>query len=172
MIRILGCSMILGASTAIGYMYGENLKKRTRELKEIERCIIQLQNEIVYTHTPLPEAIMTVSKKSFGGVKKIFEDISKLLMLNKVDSVYEAFNKVIDDEKKYLNLKDEDLYILLDMSKTLGESDIQGQKKMFLLTLNNFKSQIEISENLMNSNVKMYRYLGFALGAMTVIVLI
>lgn len=164
--------MILGASTAIGYIYSERLKKRTKELKELERCIIQLQNEIVYTHTPLPEASLNVAQKSFGCVKNIFKKVSDLLALNKVDSVYEAFSIVINDEKESLSLKDEDLYILLDMAKTLGESDIQGQKKMFLLTLNNFKGQIKISETLMNSNVKMYRCLGFALGAMTVIVLI
>jgi len=172
MLKILGCIMILGASTGIGFNYGEKFKKRTKQLNEIQRCIHQLQNEIVYTHTPLPEAILDVSKKSISPIKNIFEQVSSLLFLNEVDNVYEAFKNVIDNEKDNLNLKKEDLNIIFDLAKTLGESDIDGQNRMFSLSLENLKKQLKISEDLMNKNVKMYRYLGFSLGTVLVIILV
>ena len=67
-------------------------------------------------------------------------------------------------------MKNEDISAILDLSKTLGESDIEGQKRMFSLTLDNIKNQIEVSKIAMNKNLKMYRCLGFSLGAVIVII--
>lgn len=172
MLKVLGCIMILGASSGIGFNYGEKFKKRTKQLNELQRCIHQLQNEIVYTHSPLPEAILDISQKSISPIKNIFEQVSSLLFLNEVDTVYEAFKNVIEKQKDNLSLKKEDTTVILDLAKTLGESDIGGQQRMFSLTLENLKKQIKSSESLMNKNVKMYRYLGFSLGAMLVIILV
>ncbi len=172
MLKFLGCIMILAASTGIGFIYSAKFKKRTRQLEELQRCIYQLQNEIVYTHTPLPEAIEDVSKKSVYPVKEIFEEVSCLLFDNKVNNVHEAFRNVLNRRKDILNLKRDDMNILLDFSKTLGESDIEGQQRIFHLTLENLKKRIKDSEILMSKNVKMYRYLGFSLGAIIVIILV
>ncbi|EDK33261.1 stage III sporulation protein SpoIIIAB [Clostridium kluyveri] len=172
MVKFLGCMMILAASTGIGVIYGEGFKKRVKQLKEIQRCMYQLQNEIIYTHTPLPEAISNTACKSVSPIKDIFKDISQMLEKNSVDSVYEAFSHTLKAKENTLNLKKEDTAALLDLSRTLGESDIEGQKKMFLLTLENIKEQIETSQILMNKNLKMCRSLGFSLGAVIVIILI
>ncbi|WP_368487837.1 stage III sporulation protein SpoIIIAB [Clostridium sp. BJN0013] len=172
MVKFLGCIMILVASTGIGIIYGESFKKRVKQLKEIQRCIYQLQNEIIYTHTPLPEAIFNTACKSVNPIMDIFRDISHMLEKNCVDSVYEAFNHTLKAREDTLNLKKEDIAALLDLSRTLGESDIEGQKKMFSLTLENIKNQIETSQILMNKNLKMCRSLGFSLGAVIVIILI
>lgn len=172
MVKFLGCIMILAASTGIGVIYGEGFKKRVKQLKEIQRCMYQLQNEIIYTHTPLPEAILNTACKSVSPVKDIFKDISQMLEKNSVDSVYEAFSHTLKARENTLNLKKEDTAALLDLSRTLGESDIEGQKKMFSLTLENIKEQIETSQILMNKNLKMCRSLGFSLGAVIVIILI
>lgn len=172
MLKLLGCIMILAASTGIGFVYSEKFKKRSRQLEEIERCIYQLQNEIVYTHAPLPQAIEDVSRKSMYPINEVFKEISYLLFENKVDNVHEAFRNALNKRKDILNLKRDDINILLDFSKTLGESDIEGQQKIFHLTLENLKKRIKDSEILMSKNVKMYRYLGFSLGALIVIILV
>lgn len=172
MLKILACITIIIASTAIGFNYGDSFKKRTKQLNEFQRCINQLQNDMIYTFTPLPEAISNIAEKSKYPIKSIFEEISSLLFSNAVDSAYDAFCKVFNDKKEVLNLNKEDLNVILDLAKTLGECDIDGEKRMFSLTLGSLKKQIENSEISMNKNVKMCRYLGFSLGAMVVIMLI
>lgn len=172
MIKIVGCLCILLSTTILGFIYGDKFKKRVLEIKELERCIYQLQNEILYTHSTLPNAFYNISLKSKYPLNKIFKEISKLLKCNEVDSVFEAFKKVIYDNKIYLNLNNEDIDILLDLSKSLGESDISGQAKVFKLTIQNCKKQIVSAEEIKNKCMKMYRTLGFCIGAMIVIVLI
>lgn len=172
MIKTIGCLMILSATTIGGLIYSEGFKKRVKQLNELERAVNQLQSEIEYTYTPLPEALSNVSLKSEAPINKIFMKASKLLSSNEVETVYEAFQRCFNDFDITLNLNEEDSNVILDLSKSLGESDIEGHKKIFSLAKSNLKKRIDIAETIMNKNVKMYRYLGFSIGAMIVIVLI
>jgi stage III sporulation protein AB len=172
MIKILGCLLILAASTIGGFVYAESFKKRVSQLNELERALDQLQSEIEYTYTPLPEALNSVAEKSEEPVKSIFKKASELLFSNEAESVHDAFKRCLKDSSGQLHINNDDINIVLDLSKSLGESDIEGHKKIFLLAKNNLKKRISIAEDAMYKNVKMYRYLGFSLGAMLVIVLI
>ncbi|MBL4937916.1 stage III sporulation protein SpoAB [Clostridium sp. YIM B02515] len=172
MIKEMGCLIIVAASTIAGFMYSEKFKKRVKQLNEFERAINQLQDEIEYTHTHLPEAFNNIAEKSENPINKVFSKVSKLLYEGEAESVYDAFEKSIKDKKFELNLDEDDINVILDLSKTLGDSDIDGHKRMFSLVRNNLKKRISIAEISMSKNVKMYRYLGFTIGAMLVIVLI
>lgn len=170
MIKTIGCLLILAASSFGGFAYADSFKKRVRQLNEIERAINQLQNEIEYTYTPLPEALYNVSEKCEAPINEIFSKASQALYSNEVESVYDAFKKCLENSN--LSINKEDMNVILDLSKSLGESDIEGHKKIFSLSKVNLKKRVSIAEESMNKNVKMYRYLGFSLGAMLVIVLI
>lgn len=172
MLKLLGCSMILGGTTAVGFLYGETFKKRVQQLNELERVIMQLQNEITYVYTPLPEAFMKIAQKSREPVNHILEDASEFLISNNVDNVYEAFKKALIKNRDKLYLNEDDINILLDLTKNIGESDVYSQSNIFNLTLTNIKKQIKGAELIKNKNLKMYRYLGFSLGAVLVIILL
>ncbi len=171
-LKLVGCVLILSASTISGFLYADSFKKRVDQLNEMQRCLYQLQNEILFTYTPLTEAFFNVSNKSKGPIKNVFENASDLLISNKADSVYDAISHSLESSKEELNLKKEDADILLDLSKSLGESDVSGQKSVFNLTIENIKKQINIAEDSMRKNIKLYRYLGFTIGAMLVIMVV
>jgi len=172
MIKIIACIVILGASTMAGFIYSERLKYRVFQLNEIERAIYQLQNEITYVHVLLPDAFKNIADKSKEPIKELFNKTSELLAGNEYENVYEAMKASVNLMKSKLYLNTDDINVILDLTKTLGESDIKGQNNMFSLTISNLKKQIKISEEFMNKNIKMYRYLGFSFGAMLVIALL
>lgn len=172
MLKLIGCLLILGGTTIGGILYGDTYRKRLIQLKELERAILQLQNEISYIYTTLPEAFLKIANKSKEPIKCIFERVSELLLTNKVDSVYEGLSKAIEANIDKLSLNHEDIDIFLDLSKNLGESDVESQHSIFNLAISNMKKQINEAEILKSKNLKMYRYLGFSLGAMLVILLI
>ena len=172
MIKIIGCAVILGASTIVGFIYSERLKYRVFQLNEVERAIYQLQNEISYVHTLLPDAFKSVADKSKEPIRELFNKTSELLTDNEYENVYEAMKSAMNLMKNRIYLNPDDINVILDLSKSLGESDIDGQNSIFSLTMANIKKQIKISEDFMNKNIKMYRYLGFSFGAMIVIALI
>lgn len=171
-LKIIGCTLIFIGSSLIGFFYGENFKKRFSQLKEFEQALYQLKSEIVYTHNSLPNIFNNVTLKCSDPIKSIFIKVSDLLYENEVESVYEAFTEAFEFNKEKLNLKRRDIDIILNLSKSLGESDIEGQKNILTLTLKDIKKQIDSAELAMNKNVKMYRYLGFSFGAILIIIIL
>lgn len=171
-LKLIACILVVVSSSLIGFLCGENLRKRIFQLKEIEGGLYQLESEIMYTHTSLPDIFFNIGDKCREPIKNIFKEIASLLYGNMVDSVYDGFKKVFINNKDNLNLKKEDINIILNLSKSLGEADLEGQKNILNLTIYNLKKEIEISEFSMKKTVKMYRYLGFSFGAILVIMVL
>ncbi|MBC8062304.1 MAG: stage III sporulation protein SpoAB, partial [Clostridiaceae bacterium] len=112
-LKLIGCLLILSASTTAGFLYSDNFKNRVIQLNEIQRCLHQLQNEILFTYTPLTESFLNVSTKSKYPVRHIFESASDALITNKANSVYDAMKTAIDNNINKFNIKNEDIEILL-----------------------------------------------------------
>ncbi len=170
--KVAGGLLVLFASTSGGFLLGESYRKRVVQLNELQRTVFQLQNEILYTHTVLPEAFIRISEKSKNPIKEIYEYISMSLQLHTVENVYEAFKAAVDNFSSELNLNTEDINVFLDLGKSLGTCDLEGQKSIFLLAMENLKKQIKDAEELKSKNIKMYRYLGFSTGALILIALV
>ncbi|MDU1443760.1 MAG: stage III sporulation protein SpoIIIAB [Clostridium cochlearium] len=169
--KLLGALLTIVSSTAIGFLYSNKFKKRVHQLKNIENSVYEIKNEILYTYTPLPEIFYKTSQKSSFPINELFESISDSLKTNEVNSVYEAFIKGFQGIKEKMDLKKEDIDIILNLAKTFGESDVQGHINIISLTLEELKKQIDEGEVAMKKNIKMYRYLGFTIGMMIVITL-
>ena len=89
-----------------------------------------------------------------------------------MENVYMAFKESINEHKKEMNLRNKDFEILLDLSKSLGETNVEGQIKIFNLAKEKLDIGLEIAEDECNKNTKVYRYLGVAVGAMIAIFLV
>lgn len=170
--KIFFLVIIVLLSSLIGYLYGEGFRNRLNQLKELKRALIDFENDIVYTYTPLPESIESIALKAKSPISEFLNKISLKLKNNEVKNVYMAFSESINEHKKEMNLKDKDFEILLDLSKSLGETNIEGQIKIFNLAKEKLDSELLIAEDECNKNTKVYRYLGVSVGAMIAIFLI
>ncbi|NFI06538.1 stage III sporulation protein SpoAB [Clostridium botulinum] len=172
MFKILGSLLIFVGSLYWGITTANKFKYRRDELLELERCINELKNEITYTYTSIPDILMNISLKSKKPISTLFKKISNMLYDNKVNSIYEAFSKGFSEEKDNMALKEEDIDIILDLSKNLGQWDPKGHENIIELALYNLKKQSNRAEESMIKNMKMYKYLGFSIGAVLVIIFI
>lgn len=171
-LKILSYILIIGSTTAAGFIYGESLRKRVNQLKDVEITLVNIKNQIEFTNTSLPEALNNASENIKEPVKNIFKEASEILFNNSVGEVYEAFQISIKDNKTKTCFTNDDVKILMDFSRAIGNMDISGQKSIFILTIENIKRQINSAESIMKKNIKMYRYLGFSIGAMIDIMII
>ncbi|MFA6939488.1 MAG: stage III sporulation protein SpoIIIAB [Clostridiaceae bacterium] len=170
--KILGSVMIIIASTYSGFYFGNRLIKRINELTELERLGTLLENEIVYSHTPLPQAICSISSRQGNNIEKLFYKMYEKLLNNETDSIFQAVSFAVNENFRQLSTEKDDLKILLNLAKSLGDYDIEGFKKVFALYKIGIKNKILDAESKKNKNIKMYRYLGFSIGAMAVIMII
>lgn len=54
--KIIGCVLIIAASTGMGYLKGLDLQRYLTEMQELRQLFCMLKSEIKYTKAPLGEA--------------------------------------------------------------------------------------------------------------------
>ena len=172
MLKIIFAISIVLISTYIGFAYGDTFRKRRDEIKEILKALIILENDIVYGTTPLPEALENLSYKVCEPVTKFVKAITDRLTKGDVESVYGgALEEFLLLENEFY-LCDEDKKIMADFFKSLGESGVYGQEKIFSLAIQGIKMNLKDADESAKKNTKLYRYLGVCFGAMIMIFII
>jgi len=156
----------------IGFYYGEIYKKRSKQLNNVLKATLFLNNEVIYANTPMPEALKYISFKVDSPIKDILIKVSEKLLLGESNSIYESFKEEYEKMSSEFHLYKEDLRIIKDFLNSLGETGVYGQDKLFNLTIENLKINCGSAEEIAKKNVKMYRSLGICIGAMIVIFLI
>ena len=155
--------------TFIGFFLGENYKRRSINLKEFQKALLLLNNEIIYANTPLPDALLEISKKVLEPISDIFSDMALSLENGYTGSIYESFENAYAKSREKINLISDDNKIISDFFKTLGSSGVTGQDKIFKLTLDNIDINYKEARKLEKENIKLYRTLGLSIGAMLAI---
>jgi stage III sporulation protein AB len=138
----------------------------------LQNCIRLLETEIIYSATPLPEALESVYKKGNKKVSFIFKEIKEYLLSNKNASVLDSFIYITNLLKEKLFFTDEDIEIIMTLGRVLGASNRIDQQKHFQLINTQLVNQQREAEDKKLKNEKMYRSLGIMTGlAITIILL-
>jgi len=172
MLKLIFAISIVLISTYIGFAYGDTFRKRRDELKEILKALTILENDIVYGTTPLPEALENLSYKVCEPVTNLIKAITNRLIKGDVESVYEGVLEEYSLLENEFYLCDEDKKIMADFFRSLGESGVYGQEKIFTLAIEGIRMSLKDADESAKRNIKLYRYLGICFGAMIFIFII
>ena len=74
-----------------------------------------------------------------------------------------------EKNKDNISLNKDDYKIINDFFKTLGNSGVTGQERIFSLALDNIDINYKEAKKLEKENIKLYRTLGLSIGAMLAI---
>lgn len=171
MLKLIAIVIIFFSCIYMGFYYGENFKRRNKNLNDILNSLLILNNEVIYGNTPVPEALKYISKKTSYPLSELLSNVSIKLINGDSMSVHHAFKDEYVKLKEDFYILDEDKKILSDFTRALGESGVYGQDKIFNLTIENIKINTKKSEAIASKNTKMYRSLGVCIGAMIAVVL-
>lgn len=172
MLKVVAICIIFFACTYIGFYYGENFKRRYRDLNDILNALLILNNEVIYGNTPVPQALHYVAQKTNYPLRILLLKVSEKLINGESLTVHHAFKDEYKKMKGEIFIIDEDKKILSDFTRALGETGVFGQDKIFSLTIENIKLNCKKSESIATKNTKMYRSLGVCVGAMLAVFLI
>lgn len=165
-IKISIYTFIFLTSSAIGLLVSKKYEDRVNELKEFKNGLNIFKTKIKFTYEPIPEIFEQISDSMNSRTGKIF----KLASTNmKLLAAGDAWNMAIDTD--LLNINEEDKNILKNLSRLLGQTDIEGQISQIELTSKFLDEQIKKAEKERTKNEKMYRTLGMIIGLAIVIIL-
>lgn len=172
MLKVINVILVFILCSAFGYIYGESFKRRYNQLQESMRALILLQNGIIFNTVPLPESFREISLKCEEPIKGLLIKVSDDLDEGIEGDLYSIFKKNYKEISTSFYLEKEDKSIFQDFLKSLGESGVYGQDKIFKLTLENLKVNIDDAYDKAKKNTKLYRYIGICIGAMLSIFLL
>lgn len=165
-LKIIIYSCIFLSSSAIGMLISKKYEDRVNELKEFKNALNMFKAKIKFTYEPIPEIFEQISNSMNSKPGKIFKLASNNM---KLLAAGDAWNMAIDTN--ILSITEEDKNILKNLSKLLGQTDLEGQVNQIDLTSNFLNEQIAKAEKEKLKNEKMYRTLGMIIGLAIVIIL-
>ena len=168
-IKYIVILIILAISAYIGNLYSKRYSGRVIDLEEMKNALIMFKAKIKFTYEPIPEVFKEISKQSKKNIGNIFLKASKY-MESDVASV--GWEKAVEDENVHTNFNKEDIEIIKNLSKMLGNTDLEGQTSSIDLTNNFLDRQIEEAQIEKSKNVKLYRTLGAGIGLTIAIILV
>ena len=172
MFKCLWLSLIFSFCAYLGIILGRRYVNRHKNLSEVNKYMLILQNEILYKNTPLPEALKELSFRSEEYFSKILSQVSDDLISGNKYTAYDSFKEIYKEYKEEFYFTKEDEKVIGDFLKVLGESGLYGQEKIFELLKTNIETNLKDALEVSKKNSKLYSYLGVLTGAMIVIFLI
>lgn len=170
-LKLIGGTMVIISSSMIGFIIAGNFKNRPNTLRNLQVALSMLESEINYGHSPLPQALISISKKCDKDVARLFDSTAKNLTSRKGLTASEAWEKSLEEFFTNSYITETDYEILMAFGKYLGSTDKQDQIKNIRLALNNLRQQEINSIHEKQKNEKMWKYLGVLSGIMIFLLL-
>lgn len=170
MIKLMGATCILLATTWIGFEASKHLSERTKQLRQLKVALSALEAEIMYGHTPLKDASEHISNQISKPLSWLFKYFSQKLAEGKM-SVKEAWEASLQDVWRITALKQGELEILKQFGETLGQHDLISQQKHIRLALLHLEREEQEAFDVQRRYEKMVKSLGFLSGLLIVILL-
>ncbi len=141
-IKIFMLFLVFVTSTLIGKFLSKRYVYRLEELEEVQNSLNIFKSKIKFTYEPIPEIFEEISQNTSKNIGLIFLKAKQKMNEETANIAWEeALDEVVKENKT--NLKNEDINILKNLSKLLGQTDVDGQV-----------SQIEITQNFLETQIK------------------
>ncbi|MCE7794319.1 stage III sporulation protein AB [Salipaludibacillus sp. CUR1] len=166
-----GATLIILASACAGWELSGRLERRTKLLRHIKVALETLDTEVAFAMIPLSQALNQVARQLPSPAKDFFLQVAERLE-TKREPAAEAWEQELDLWKSRVDLDEKDVEILRQFGQSLGQQDIQGQRKQIQLAQSYLNNMETMAWEAQRKYQSMYRSLGILGGLLLVIMLL
>src|SRR5690625_806173 len=142
MIKLIGSILFIGATSLVGFDISRQLTLRTSQLRMFIYSLQMIEAEMTYSYDSLRHIFSKVEKKTLYPIASFYKALAKRL-----DEPIANFIDVWDEELEVLanrsTLKLEELNILQQFGKNIGNHTIEQQQKQIKLTIYYLQKQLD-----------------------------
>lgn len=171
-LKLLGSLVVIASTTVIGFVYSRVYSERVKQLRDMQYALNMLESEIIYSSTPLIEALSSVGEKCSNTINNLLLSIADILKNKKCENIIDAYFEASIINKSSLYFEDEEINLIGSFIQSIGSSDLENQKKNFNITVKKLEGFEKKAEETRAKNEKLYRYLGLCAGVLIVIILV
>lgn len=172
MLKLIGSILVIASTSLAGFYYSKTFLERLKQIREMQYALTMLESEIIYSSSPLTEALNYIAKRSSSPLKEFFSKFSEKLKNKEVEGILEGFRLTLNEFKTELKFQKDEIDSISSFLKSLESSDLEGQKKSFNITIKKLNDFEKRAHEIMIKNEKLYKYLGVCSGLLVVIILI
>lgn len=147
------------------------MDKRPKHIRQLKNALQILEAEILYSQLPLQDAFDTISKQIPSPLKSFFESLA-LSMGEKHSDFHELWKESVSALKTDSCLGSNEIEILHQFGRTLGQHDFFQQQKQIQLTISHLNRELEEARDNQYKYSKMAKSLGILCGLFIVLLLI
>jgi len=170
MLEWLGGGLVFFAGTMFGFTVSNQYTNRPRHIRQLLQALQQLETEISYGMTPLPDAMHSIARKLQDPLASLFRKIAEELSSGSL-TTNQSWNAAVDDCWHRTAMRSAEKEIFLQLGSTLGVSDREDQLKHLHLAMGQLKGEEEAAKEDQRRYAKMWRSLGMLGGALVVILM-
>lgn len=171
-LKILGIFLVVTGCIGMGFYKSREITERINALKEMQRLLLMIKNEIDYMARPLAEALGKASLYCKSVYKEFFEALEDRLYEKKGASFLEIWNDCVFEFLSDTAMCTSDLELICNIGENLEFTNKETQVSALELCMENMGALITHLEASAESKQRVYKCLGGFLGLLIVILLI
>ncbi len=168
-LKIIGAVCILCACGGFGFNVAASHRYQTKLLRQLLDVLDLLECELNYRLTPLPELCNTVSNGTTGVLRQLFFNLSNELNRQLSPNVERCVQTVLAKERNIPSLVED---ILLQLGRSLGKYDLEGQLQGIESTRSECHRILQSYTQNQDARLRSYQTLGLCAGAALAILFI
>ncbi|MGF7185828.1 stage III sporulation protein AB [Desulfitispora alkaliphila] len=170
LIKLFGSSVIIIACGLIGIIIANNYRLRPWQLKTLKGSLQMLETEMVYASTPLPEALKKISKQIDEPISSLYRVAAEKLNTGELP-VPVAWQLGVEALKETSVLTARDYSLIESFGNYLGSTDKEEQIKHIRLMQEQLGQQENVAENEREKGEKLWKYCGFLVGIVIILLI-
>ena len=174
MLKIVGCLLVLAGCAGIGWYFSGMAGKRIRVMEELEGLLQRLYGEIEYAGSDMPEILQSLEEESVY-FKGFWRRIAMRIAEGQSTRLWEIWRDEISRKefhrKSIRFLGQEELFILQEIGRSLGQTDRQSQLHTLALYQERLHKVLERVSREYHGQARVYRVAGVTAGCFLVILL-
>lgn len=169
MLRLAGAVLLAAGPAVIGFHAASRLARRPRLLRELAAALEQMEREISFRLTPLPELFVRLSQEYSGPVGALFACCARDMDDLGQRSLSQIWRQALTEAT--LDLDSRGQRALEELGEVLGRYDGDGLRGALRQTCGELTAAAEEAEREQERKGRMDQVLGLTTGALLVILL-
>ena len=167
-IKLIGTIIVIAGCGGFGFRLAASCRREERELRQLLSVLDQIQCELEYRLTPLPELCRLAGEVSSGNLHRFFSLLSSELEQQIAPDARCCMNAAISQSDLCRTAKQ----LLYDLGKTLGRFDLPGQLRGIEAIRREGKLALDKLTSNQDVRLRSYQTLGLCAGAALAILLL
>lgn len=170
MLRLAGALLLAIGPTVVGFHAADRLRRRPRRLRELAAALEQMEREIAYRLTPLPELFSSLSQEYGGPVGELFAQCARAMDGLGQHSMAQIWREALSGAA--LDVEGRGLRALEELGEVLGRYDGEAVRCALKRACAELSAAADEAEREWERKGRMNQVLGLTAGALLVILLI